>query len=78
MQTAQKVILDFVRMRSTHPDNVSVTEFPGNPIIFEIRVSMEDLLGIASEEYAIRAICISSAGLHEEQFLLNFLECECQ
>jgi len=76
MQPA-RVILDHVRLLSSHPHTVVVTEVPSNPITFEIRVCKNDFDRIVSREHNIRAACYSLAGLGRGEFLLTFLVCEC-
>jgi len=71
------VILDHVRLLSSHPHKVVVTELQGDPITFEIRVCKDELGAMLGKAQVIHAVCCSLAGLKAEQFHLKFLVCEC-
>ena len=68
------VILDFVRVLSSRPEKVAVTQVGNSPIVLEIRVCKDDLDDIKSKEHAIRTICSPS---HEEQLTLEFVGVDC-
>lgn len=74
---SSRVILDHVRLLSSHPHKVAVTEVPGDSTTFEIRVCKDEFDAILEKEQDIRTACYSLAGLKRGQFVLKFLVCEC-
>ncbi len=72
-----RIILDHVRMLSSHPHKVLVTELAGDPITFEIRVCRAEFDSMLRREPNIRSVCHSLAGLELGHFVLKFIICDC-
>jgi predicted RNA-binding protein YlqC (UPF0109 family) len=74
MNTAEDQILDFVKVLADHPQDVTVKQIDGDPIVFEITISAKDFIEVSSKQKVIRAIAGYSSELTYNQFVLKILE----
>ena len=74
MQIAEAGILSFVQVLANYPQDVTVKQIDGDPIVFEITVSAKDIDEIFSKHRAINAIAGFKSGLAYSQFVVKILE----
>ena len=74
MITAEDQILDFVQVLTTYPQDVSVKQIDGDPIVFEITISGRDLVEVSSKLKVIQAIAGYKTGLIDKKVVIKIHE----
>jgi hypothetical protein len=74
VNTPEEQILNFVQVLANHPQEVTVKQIDGDPIVFEVTISGRDLVEVSSKQKIIQAIAGYTTGLIAKKVVVKILE----